>query len=150
MQDSCQGLRVLLVGSQRGSIEPLRKLLLHHGALVSTVESSKKALRVLKNDRMHLLIVDDDSKLDVATFMQAVRLLPNPAINTVAAILLASDLPASNGSYASTAYFQRQMRKPVSFDQLLKAITEISSVRSSPPSVLDVHFRVLGTTGISR
>jgi DNA-binding response OmpR family regulator len=73
MKISLEGLRVLIFGTDPASIEWLKKSFIHHGALVSTVDSPKKVLRVLKDIRMDLLIVDGHSSGDAHLLISAVR-----------------------------------------------------------------------------
>jgi DNA-binding response OmpR family regulator len=90
MEPSLEGLRVLVFGTEKDSTEWLKKSLIHHGALVSTVDSAKKVLRVLKNIRMDLLIVDCHSS-DAYPLIRAIRLRDSRSGANVAAVLLSKD-----------------------------------------------------------
>jgi DNA-binding response OmpR family regulator len=138
MRTSFEGIRVLLFGAEKDSIDSVKKPLIRHGFLVSTVESPKHVLKVAKNIPMDLLIVDHDSVDQAAQILTGVRFLSSPSGSHIPAILLSKQEAA--GSQAVWRFgFQEHLEKPVSLDQLLIAIDRV--VPQPDPSTGRVRFR---------
>jgi CheY-like chemotaxis protein len=122
MHQSVQGLRVVVLGSEKSSVAWLKKSLIRQGALVSCVDSPKKALKLVRDNRMHVLIVDDDASMDIAALIHAVRALPSKTSRRAAAILLSSH----NRTQAISQIdgFQQCVQKPISLDGLIRVIEQ--------------------------
>jgi DNA-binding NtrC family response regulator len=118
MQRPIEGLRVVLFGSERHSLAWLKKSLIRQGALVCSVESSKRALRLLRDYRMHMLIVNEDATIDTASFMDAVGRLPSKTAHSLTVILL-SDHDLTNIARIGSAHY---IQKPVSLEGVLDVI----------------------------
>src|SRR5688572_8117754 len=119
MHHSVEGLRVVVLGTEKSSVAWLKKSLIRQGALVSCVDSPKKALRLIRDNRMQVLIVDGDASMDVASLMNAVRDLSSKTSRRAAAILLSNhDLTHTT----SDTGFQQCVQKPISLDGLIKVI----------------------------
>jgi two-component SAPR family response regulator len=116
MQRQVEGLRVVLLGSEKHSLAILKRPLIQQGALVCSVESPKRALKVLRNYRMHVLIVDEDATIDIGSLMNAVLQLPSKTASNLTVILL-SDHDATNNT--GPAHY---MQKPVSLEGLMDVI----------------------------
>jgi DNA-binding response OmpR family regulator len=137
MKTSLEGLRVLVFSTEKDSTAWLKKSLIHHGVLVSTVESPQRVLRVLKNIRMDLLIVDCQSS-DAYPLIRAIRLRDSRSGANVAALLLSKDGSGETRSDALTAGFQEQVEKPVPLDRLLQVAFELTT---SPQKRTSQHAR---------
>jgi CheY-like chemotaxis protein len=127
MKISLEGLRVLIFGMEKESTESLKKSLIHHGALVSTVESPKKVLRLLKNIRMDLLIVDCPASIDAYGLISAIRLGDSRSANNIPAVLFTQDASGKAKSDALAAGFQEQLEKPVLLDRLLEVAYKLTA-----------------------
>jgi DNA-binding response OmpR family regulator len=138
MRTSFEGIRVLLFSAEKDSIDPLKKPLIRHGLLVSTVQSPKQVLKVVKNIRMDLLIVDDDSGNWAAQILTGVRFLSSPSGSHIPAILLSKQQVADARALLKFG-FQEHLEKPVSLEQLLLAIDRV--VPEPDPSTGRVLFR---------
>lgn len=138
MRTSFEGIRVLLFGAKKDSMDPVKKPLIRHGLLVSTVESPKQVLKVVKNIRMDLLIVDDDSGNRAAQILTGVRFLSSPSGSHLPAILLSKQQTAGSETVWRFG-FQEHLEKPVSLDQLLIAIDRV--VPQPDPSTGRVRFQ---------
>jgi two-component SAPR family response regulator len=118
MQRPVEGLRVVLRGSEEQSLAWLKKSLIRQGALVCSVESPKRALRLLRDYRMHVLIVNEDTTIDTASFMDAVRQLPSKTASSLTVIFL-SDHDLTNITRIGSAHY---IQKPVSLEGVLDVI----------------------------
>lgn len=139
MRTSFEGIRVLLFGAEKDSIDPVKKPLIRHGLLVSTVESPKQVLKVVKNIRMDLLIVDHDSGNQGAQILTDIRFLSSPSHSHIPAILLSEQRGAEARAESVKFGFQEHLEKPVSLVQLLLAIDRV--VPQPDPSTGRVRFR---------
>jgi CheY-like chemotaxis protein len=137
MRISFEGILVLLFGAEKDSIDPVKKRLIRHGLLVSTVESPKQVLKVARKLRMDLFIVDHDSGEQAAQILTGVRFVSSPSGSHIPAILLSKQQVAD--ARALKFGFHEHLEKPVSLDQLLLAIDR--DLPQPDPSTGRVLFR---------
>src|SRR5712692_9883305 len=110
MRTSFEGIRVLLFGVEKDSIDPVKKPLIRHGFIVSTVESPKQVLKLLKNIRMDLLIVDHDCESQAAQILNGIRFLSTPSGSRIPAVLISKQQDSQAHAARSELGFRNSWR----------------------------------------
>ena len=126
MTRSVEGLRVLIFGTEKPSVEWFKKSLIRCGALVSTIESPKKVFAFLKNSRMDLLIVDSHSHDVASLLIRAIRQDCTRSAHNIPAVVFTDDDSSEATASMLMAGFQALFPKPESLDQLVNIVEQFA------------------------
>ena len=139
MTGSVEGLRVLLFGADKTSREWIKKSLIRNGVLVSTVDSHKNVLRLLRKTRMDVLLVDCHSDLtDVSRLLSAIRrTAPRVGSDIPAVVFTDASSPGSAVGDLSACGFYVHVQRPSSVDQLLRVVQQVAGPRAKRMSQRD-------------
>jgi len=114
-------LRVLLVDDHAESVEPLARLLEMSGHEVTTAFSSEDALCAARGQRFDLLLSDLD--LPVTNGCDLLRRICEAY--PIRGIAISAHTSGRFFKLAVAAGFERVLTKPLQFDEVMRAITEL-------------------------
>ena len=131
---SLQGLHVLVVDDDPGSLELMGEALGSLGARVSTAMSAAEAMQMLQDDSPDVLVSDlampDE---DGYALMRRVRLCPEPT-GSIPAIALTAFARANDRKQAFEAGFHMHLAKPVDLAELESALVQLTQVTRGRPA----------------
>jgi CheY-like chemotaxis protein len=122
------GIRVLVVDDDADSCDVLATMLEHSGASVVTAPSVADALSAFANEIPHVFISDIRLRgEDGFALLRSVRALPPSRGGNVPAIALTGYTHLEEIIDKDVHSFQALLTKPIDFEQLLAAISRVSS-----------------------
>jgi len=125
LQETLEGVSVLVVEDDQATRRVVERLLTMHGATVSAVESGEAGLSRLEAEHPTVVVSDlGMPDMDGYAFIRRVREHPDAGIATVSAIALTAFTGLDDRDRATLAGFDRFLPKPVDTKSLIRTIAE--------------------------
>lgn len=126
---SFAGIRVLVVEDDETILLLLTTFLNKLGVILSTAQSGSKALEIITNQPLDLLISDIGlPDFNGFSLMKRVRSLSSEQGGDVPAIALSGYVSSGDIQTATAAGFQHHLPKPIDFDELREAMSSLITI----------------------
>ena len=125
-EPSLDGIRVLIVDDEADGRQALALALTSRGAVVSTAPSAAEGLRLLMNERPHVVLADIGMpEEDGYALMRRIRNLPPERGGRTPVVALTAYASAADRMRCFQAGFHLHIPKPVELGELVSAVARL-------------------------